>query len=130
MINKISLKKCGKSFLNVIRDYITLPLCSNERIKSNRFGCVPDQARCSRYEGEEFLFHRFNPRTRTCTQTRATLCGVRIYKGPRRFSFRGYSPFFKLGKKKKKAPVLSGPPYQITPPPFHLFILCARPVAS
>lgn len=78
----------------------------NEHIK-NSSGCVPDRARCSRYGGEEFLFHRFNPRTRTCTHTRDLAQGAyapRIYKGPRRFSFRGYSPFFKLGKKKGECP--------------------------
>ena len=73
----------------------------------------------------EFLFHRFNPSTRTCTHTSYPTESVytRIYKGPRCFSFRRYSPFFKLGKKRDEhIPPYSSPPYQITPPPFHLFI--------
>lgn len=77
----------------------------------------------------EFLFHRFNPSTRTCTHTSYPTESVytRIYKGPRRFSFRRYSPFFKLGKKRDEhIPSYSGPPYQITPPPFHLFIHRSR----
>jgi len=57
---------------------------------------------------EEFLFHRFNPYTRTCTHTRAR-SGRAFHKGPRRFSFRGYSPFCKLGKKREREKRASTP---------------------
>lgn len=72
--------------------------------------------------GEGFLFHRFNPRTRTCTHTRDLAQDAYcIYKGPRRFSFRGYSPFFKLGKKRASAPVLwpTISNYSASFPPFY-----------
>lgn len=87
---------------------------------------VPDRARHARLGERGAKSFSFIALILTHTYVHAhapSLCGARtrIYKGPRCFSFRGYSPFFKLGKK-GRVPPYSGPTYQITPPPSRFFI--------
>lgn len=90
---------------------------------------VPDRACRSRY-GESFFFIIYLILVHARARTRATLWRARTRvstKGPGALHFADTRPFFKLGKKGGEYnPLFSGPLYQITPPPFHLFILRSR----